>query len=27
MHFGENKRLTVSVALFRFKPGSQEKIN
>jgi len=27
MHFNENKRLTVSVALFRFKPGTQEKTN
>jgi len=27
MHFNENKRLTVSVALFRFKSGTQEKIN
>lgn len=27
MHFGADKRLAVSVALFRFKPGTQEKIN
>lgn len=27
MHFNENRRLAVSVALFRFKPGSQEKID
>jgi hypothetical protein len=27
MHFGADKKLAVSVALFHFKPGSQEQIN
>jgi hypothetical protein len=27
MHFVDNRRLAVSVALFRFKPGTQDKVN
>jgi hypothetical protein len=27
MHFGDDRRLAVSVALFQFKPGTQERSN
>ncbi|PYS27703.1 MAG: hypothetical protein DMF75_19875, partial [Acidobacteria bacterium] len=27
MHFNEEKKLAVSVALFHFKPGSQERVD